>query len=277
MTNSARRGGFATAMRSSCSERLAGTYLVPHPWLTMPSWPAVERVAEVGLTALAAPPDFLALGKVATVVQERYAQVLWIRLQIADGDPGALLVTLLGAAARLDEQASQGITEDVARHARHGEWRIGYQLLAEWLVAATVPPTVLVLEGAEHLEAGSAAGLDMLVSAFLPHVQRGLDVLLISFTEWDSHRLDPHGQVLGWSHIQLDRRAVTLLAEAFAPGLSAAILDRSFALTRGAAGALEAAFSAAAILGPEAFRAATARAGNAQDLVSALGRRLLGR
>ena len=230
-------------MGFSCSERLAGTYLVPHPWLTMPSWPTVERIARVGLTALAVPPDFLALSKVATVVQERYAQVLWIRLQIADADPGALLVTLLGAAARLDAEASQGIAEDVARHARHGEWRIGYQLLADWLVAATVPPTVLVLEGAEHLEAGSPASLDMLVSAFLPHLHRSLDVLLISFTEWDLRRLDPRGQVLGRSHLQLDRRAVTLLAEAFAPGLSAAILDRSLALTHGAAGASEAAFS----------------------------------
>ena len=264
-------------MAFSCSERLAGTYLVPHPWLTMPSWPTVERIARVGLTALAASPDFLALDKVATVVQDRYAQVLWIRVQTADADPGALLVTLLGAAARLDAEASQGIAEDVARHARHGEWRIGYQLLADWLVAATVPPAVLVLEGAEHLEAGCPASLDMLVSAFLPHLPRGLDVLLISFTEWDPRRLDPHGQVLGWSHLQLDRRDVTLLAEAFAPGLSAAILDRSFALTHGAAGALEAAFSATAILGPEVLRAAMTRAGSTQDLLSALGRRLLGR
>jgi DNA-binding SARP family transcriptional activator len=259
------------------SERLAGTYLVPHPWPTMPSWPTVERIARVGLTALAAPPDFLALGKVATVVQERYAQVLWIRLQPADADPGALLVTLLGAATRLDAEASQGIAEDVARHARHREWRTGYQLLADWLVAATVPPTVLVLEGAEHLETRSPAGLDMLVSAFLPHLQRGLDVLLISFTEWDPQRLDPHGQVLGPSHLQLDRRAVTLLAEAFAPALSATILDRCLALTHGGAGALEAAFSATTILGPEAVRAAMARADNAQGLLSALGHRLLGR
>ncbi len=136
---------------------------------------------------------------------------------------------------------------------------------------------MLVLEGAEHLEAGSPASLDMLVSAFLPHLHGGLDVLLISFTDWDPRRLDPHGQVLGWSHLQLDRRAVALLAEAFAPGLSATILDRSFALTHGAAGALEAAFSATAILGPETVRAAMARADNAHDLLSALGRRLLRR
>ena len=95
-------------MGFSCSERLTGIYLVPHPWLTMPSWPMVEQIARVGLTALAAPPDFLALDKVATVVQERYTQVLWIRLQTADADPGALLVTLLGAATRLDARSVAG-------------------------------------------------------------------------------------------------------------------------------------------------------------------------
>jgi DNA-binding SARP family transcriptional activator len=264
-------------MGFSCSERLAGTYLVPHPWLTIPSWPTVERMARARLTALAAPPDFLALDKVATVVQERYVQVLWIRLQAADNDPGALLVTLLGAAARLDAEASQGIAEDVTRHARHGEWQAGLQLLADWLVAATIPPAVLVLEGAEHLEADSPASLDLLVSAFLPRLQGALDVLLIGFTEWDPWRLQPHGQVLGRSRLQLDRRAVWLLAEAFMPGLSAEVLDQVFALTHGAPGALQAAFSAGAVLGPGIFCTAMAEAGNAQDLLSALGRRLLGR
>ena len=264
-------------MGYSCSERLAGTYLVPHPWLTMPSWPTVEQIARARLTALAAPPDFLALDKVATVVQERYAQVLWIRLQAADNDPGALLVTLLGAAARLDAVASQGIAEDVTRHARHGEWQVGLQLLADWLVAATIPPAVLVLEGAEHLEADSPASLDMLVSAFLPRLQGALDVLLIGFTEWGPWRLQPHGQVLGRSRLQLDRSAFGLLAEAFMPGLSAAVLDQVFALTHGAPGALEAAFSAAAVLGPGVLCTTMAEAGNAQDLLSALGRRLLGR
>jgi DNA-binding SARP family transcriptional activator len=243
----------------------------------MPSWPTIEQMARVGLTALAASPDFLALDKVATVVQERYGQVLWIRLHIADADPGNLLVTLLGAAARLDAEASQGIAEDVARHARHGEWRIGYQLLADWLVAATAPPAILVLEGAEHLEAGSPASLDLLVSAFLPQLQGSLDILLISFTEWDPRRLNPYGEVLGWSRLQLDRRAVALLAEAFMPDLSAAVLDRSFALIQGAAGALQAAFSAGAVLGPEVFCATMTGARDAEDLLSALGRGLLER
>ncbi len=264
-------------MGFNCLERLAGTYLAPCPSLAMPSWPAVERMAGPGLTALTAPPNFLALDKVATVVQERYAQVLWIRLQIADADPGAMLVTLLGAAARLDAEASQGIAEIAARHARLGEWRVAYQSLADWLVAATAPPAVLVLEGAEHLEAGSPASLDLLVSAFLPYLPGSLDILLIGFTEWGGRRLDPHGQVLGQSRLRLDRRAMGLLAEASLPNLPAATLDRSFALTSGGAGALQAAFSAGAILGPEVFCAMTAGAANAEDWLSALGRCLLAR
>jgi DNA-binding SARP family transcriptional activator len=262
-------------MGSSCLERLAGTYLVPSPSLAIPSWPAVEQMAGAGLTALAAPPDFLVLDKVATVVRERYAQVLWIRLQVADADPGAMLVTLLGAASRLDAEASQGIAEAAARRARFGEWRTAYQSVAGWLAAATTPPAVLVLEGAEHLEAGNPAGLDLLVSAFLPYLPGGLDVLLIGFTEWGGRRLDPHGQVLGRSRLRLDRRAMMLLAEASLPGLSGTTLDRSFALTCGGAGALQAAFSAGAVLGPEVFCAIMAGAASAQDLLSALGRRLL--
>ena len=262
-------------MASSCSQRLRGIYLVPCPWLTIPSWPAVEQMASVGLTALVAPPGFLALDKLATVVQQRYAQVLWIRFQPADADPGALLVTLLGVAARLDAEGSRAIAEDVARHARHGEWRIGCQLLGDWLAAATVPPAVLVLEGAEHLEAGSPDSLDMLVSAFLPHVLDSLDVMLIGFTEWDPRRLDPYGQVLGWSRLQLDRRSVAVLADAFAPGLPAAVVDRSHALTHGAAGALQAAFSAGSVLGPGTFGATVAEADNALDMLCALSRRLL--
>jgi DNA-binding SARP family transcriptional activator len=264
-------------MGFSCLERLAGTYLVPCPSLAMPSWPAVEQMAGPGLTALAAPPNFLALDKVATVVQERYAQVLWIRLQVADADPGAMLVTLIGAAARLDAEASQGIAEIAARHARLGEWRIAYQSLAGWLAAATAPPAVLVLEGAEHLEARSPASLDLLVSAFLPYLPGSLDILLIGFTEWGVRRLDPHGQVLGRSRLRLDRRAMALLAEASLPGLPAVTLDRSFALTCGGAGALQAACSAGAVLGPEVFCAITAGATNAEDWLSALGRCLLAR
>ncbi len=191
---------------------------------------------------------------------------MWIRLQIADADPGAMLVTLLGAAARLDADTSQRMAETAAGHARLGEWRAAFQSLAGWLAAAAGPSAVLVLEGAEHLEAGSPTSLDLLVSAFLPNLAGSLNVMLVGFTDWDSRRLDPHGHVLGRRGLRLDRRSAALLAEALLPGLSAPMLDRCLALTCGGAGALQAAFSAGAALGPEVFCAVTAQAGNGQQL-----------
>jgi DNA-binding SARP family transcriptional activator len=186
-----------------------------------------------------------------------------------------MLTTLLGASARLDAQAAEGIAEVVARHARLGEWRIAYQLLADWLAGATVPPAVLVLEGAEYLEAGSPASLDLIASVFPQDSPESPDLLLIGFKEWDSRRLAPHGQVLGQSRLQLDRHSAALLAEAFLPGLPDATLHRSYTLTRGGAGALQNALSAGAALGPEVFCAVTAQSSTGQELLSALGRRLL--
>jgi hypothetical protein len=141
-------------MGSGGLKRLAGTYAAPRPLPPMPTWSAVEDMGRTRLAALAAPCEFLALDKVAAVVKERYADVVWIRLEIADADPGALLVTLLGAVARLDAEASAGIGEAAVR-GRRGDWGMAYLLSACFLAAATARPAVVVLEAAEHLEQGS--------------------------------------------------------------------------------------------------------------------------
>jgi DNA-binding SARP family transcriptional activator len=264
-------------MATNGLKRLAGTYFVARPSLSMPSWPTVEQMGRARLAALAASADFLSLDKLAAVLRERYAEVLWIRLQTADSDPGGLLVTLLGAVARLDAEASADITGTATRRARMGDWRKAYQLLLRWLATAAARPAVLVLEGAEYLEAGRPAALDLLLSACTPSSADLPDVLLIVFKEWDVRRLRPHGQVLGPSRLRLDRCSAALLAEASLPGLTGATLDRAFALTHGAAGALQIAVSAGAVLGPEAFCAAAAGAADPQELLNVLGRHLLDR
>jgi DNA-binding SARP family transcriptional activator len=263
-------------MGSGCLTRLAGTYLVARPLLPVPAWPAIEEMGRTPLAALAAPRDFLAVDKVATVAQERYSNVVWIRLGTADGDPGAFLVTLLGAVGRLDADAPPDLAEPAKRHARLGEWQMAYKLLAGRM-AATGRPTLLVLEGVEHLEAGSPSTFELFVSAFVPLLPGNLDVLLIGFKEWDSRRLDPYGHVLGSSQLRLDRRSAALLAEASYPEMPPHTLDRSFALTRGAVGTLQAAFSAGAVLGAEAFSAATAKAVTGHGLLSTLGHSLIAR
>ena len=113
----------------SSLKRLAGTYAVPVPLPPIPACPAIEDIGKARLAALAAPCDFLALDTVAAVIKERYADVVWIRLDIADRDPGALLVTLLGAVARLDKAESAVVGEAAARGARRGDWGTAYRQL----------------------------------------------------------------------------------------------------------------------------------------------------
>ncbi|HEX4658649.1 MAG TPA: hypothetical protein VH307_14780, partial [Streptosporangiaceae bacterium] len=168
--------------------RLAGSYAVPCPRQPPTVWPALRAASRARLSALAAPHDALIIDNVAALIRDRYAEVVWIRLAAADADPGALLLTLLGAVARRDAAAAAGIGEATARCARRGDWAQACRLLAVTLGAVTAPRAVMVLEGAEHLDHGAPATLDLLGPVLLPALRDELDVLLISGTEWNDRR-----------------------------------------------------------------------------------------
>lgn len=127
--------------------RLPGSYAVPHPRRPLTIWPVLRAVSGTRVAALAAPPDAVIIDNVAALVRERYAEVVWIRLGHGDAEPGAILLTLLGAVARRDAAAAAGIGEATARCARRGDWAQACRLLAVTLGAVTAPRAVMVLEG----------------------------------------------------------------------------------------------------------------------------------
>lgn len=258
-------------------KRLAGSYAVAHPLRALPICPALEGIIGAPLAALAAPCDFIALDQVAALITERYAEITWIRLEAADADPGSLLIALTDALAPSYATEAHAIDEAVARWGRRGEWWRAYRLLGDTLGAAAAPPAIMVLEGAEHLEKVSPAILDLLVSALLPALQDNVDILFIGFTEWNSRRLDPHGQVLGPRQLRLDQRSAALVAEVLCFDPPAEAFVRSFALARGAAAALGAAYSAGGVLGPETFALAVAGARSVSELLEGLCRNLVAR
>src|SRR5260370_11990688 len=131
------------------------------------------------------------------------------------------------------------------------------------------------MEGAAALELVGPAPLDLLGSAFLDALQGDLVVCLISVTAWNSGRLDPHGTVVGGSQLRLDLGAAALAAEALGLDLAPAALNRSIAITGGAAGALGAAFSVGAVLGPDVLTVVTAHAASGPELLQRLCGRLL--
>jgi DNA-binding SARP family transcriptional activator len=255
--------------------RLPGSYAVPRPRPPLTIWPALRAVSVTRVAALAAPPDALIIDNVAALVRERYAEVVWIRLGAGDAEPGALLLTLLGAVARRDTAAAAGIGEATARCARRGDWAQACRLVAVTLGAVTVPRAVMVLEGGAPCDHGTPATLDLLGSALLPALRNELDVLLISGTEWDDRRLAPHGQVLGPGQLRLDHRAAVLAARARGVDLSPESIGRLVTVTAGAAGACHAALSAAGAA--DDFDAAVATARSGAGLLARLGRSVLAR
>jgi DNA-binding SARP family transcriptional activator len=246
--------------------------MVPRPRPPLTIWPALRAVSGTRVAALAAPHDAVIIDSVGALLLERYAEVAWIRLGTGDAEPGALLLTLLGAVARRDAAAAAGIGEATARCARRGDWAQACRLLAATLGAVTAPRAVIVLEGAGHLDDGT---LDLLGSALLPALRNELDVLLISGTEWDERRLAPHGQVLGPRRLLLDRGAAALAAQARGLDLPPESLGRLVTVTAGAAGACHAALSAAGAA--DDFDAAVATSASGAGLLATLGRSMLAR
>src|SRR5215831_17425306 len=137
--------------------RLAGSYAVPRPRPPLTIWPALRAVSGTRVAALAAPPDAVIIDNVAALVLERYAEVVWIRLAAGDAEPGAILLTLLGAVARRD---------------RRGDWAQACRLLAATLGAVTTPRAVMVLEGAGHCDQGM---FDLLGPTLLTPLPNELD------------------------------------------------------------------------------------------------------
>jgi DNA-binding SARP family transcriptional activator len=244
------------------------------PFPRMLPWPAAEHLTQAPVAALSAPWDFLLLGTLAVLLQQRYADVIWVRLAAADADPGGLLLTLLGAVSALDAGSAE-FCETAVRCARRGEWQRAYQLTGEALGAAAARPAALVLEGAEHLDRGHSPRLDPLVRALMPAERNGRDLLLVSGTEWDCGYLVPAGRGLGPERLRLDSRAAAQAAATAGLDVTAAVIDRVSTVTGGAAGALGAAFSAGTVLGPAAFTEVTARAVSRPGLLSELCGRLL--
>jgi DNA-binding SARP family transcriptional activator len=256
--------------------RLEGSYAIAAPAQHMPlSWPGLEHIGWASVVVLSAPWDFLMLGRLAALLRQRYADLIWVRLTAQDDDPGQLLLTLLGALTRFRTVPSAEVWRTVTHWARRGEWRRAYQLLGEVLSAAAVRPTALVLEDTEHLDSSRSPLFGLLVRSLKSAAQDGLDIILAGCVQQRSWPLSVDGVVLGPEQLRLDQQAAERGAAAAGLELTPAILDRIVTVTGGAGAALEAMFSAGTALGSAALVEAITSASGRQELFADLCGRLL--
>jgi hypothetical protein len=158
---------------------MAGSYAIAAPARHMLPWPGLEHIGWASVVVFSAPWDFLMLGGLAALLRQRYTDLVWVRLTAQDGDPGQLLLTLLGALTRLDGVQSAEIWRMATHWARRGEWRQSYRLLGEVLNAAVARPAALVLEDTEQLDSSRSPPFSLLVRSLKCTAQDGLDIILV--------------------------------------------------------------------------------------------------
>ena len=255
--------------------RLEGSYAiaVPAKHMLLP-WPGLEHIGLASVVALSAPWDFLMLGRLAAILRQRYADLIWTRLTARDDDPGQLLLTVLGALTRRHAVPSAEVWRTATHWARRGDWRRAYHLLGEVLSAAAARPAALVLEDAEQLDSSRSPPFSLLVRSLKSAVPDGLDIILAGCVQRSWHP-SVDGVVLGPEQLRLDYQTAERGAAAAGLELTPTTLDRIVAVTDGAGAALEATFSAGAALGSAALAEVITRVSNRQELLAELCGRLL--
>ena len=255
--------------------RLEGSYAiaVPAQHMLLP-WPGLEHIGLASVVALSAPWDFLMLGRLAALLRQRYADLIWTRLTARDDDPGQLLLTVLGALTRRHAVPSAEVWRTATHWARRGDWRRAYHLLGEVLSAAAARPAALVLEDAEQLDSSRSPPFSLLVRSLKSAVPDGLDIILAGCVQRSWHP-SVDGVVLGPEQLRLDYQTAERGAAAAGLELTPTTLERIVAVTDGAGAALEATFSAGAALGSAALVEVITRVSNRQELLAELCGRLL--
>ena len=252
-----------------CIRRLAGSHAIAAPAQQMLPWPGLEHISWASVVVLSAPWDFLMLGRLATLLRQRYADLVWVRLTARDANPGELLLTLLDALTRLYTAQSAEVWETATHWARRGEWRRAYQLLGDVLSAAA-RPVALVLEDTEQLDSSNSPPLGLLVRSLKSAVPDGLDIILAGCVQERCWRLPVDGIVLGTEQLRLGQNAAERGAAAAGLELTPAMLDRIVTITGGAGATLGAAFSVGAALGSAALAESITRASSRQELIADL-------
>jgi DNA-binding SARP family transcriptional activator len=238
-------------------------------------WPGLEHIGWASVVVLSAPWDFLMLGRLAALLRERYAGLIWVRLTAQDDDPGQLLLTVLGALTRLHAVSSAEVSRTATHWARRGDWRRAYQLLGEALSAAATRPAALVLEDTDRLDSSRSPPFSLLVDSLKSAVPDGPDIILAGCAQQCSWHPAVDSVILGPEQLRLDQHMAGRGAAAAGLELAPATLDRVVTVTGGAGAALEATFSAGATLGSAALADAITRAGSGQELLADLCGRML--
>lgn len=260
----------------------------PFPTYAGPAQAAIEHALGGGATLFSAPPGFLLTSRLAGLLRDYQAPVIWLRAGQEDRDPATLLVSLVGGA----EAVFPGLGKRAFDHMRRRPgpiygWAPLFGALANDLAAAATgspqagdvrehsgPPLVLVIQHIHEIFP-AASTMALLQNFFLPMLPGHAASILIS------HSLPPRGLLPGYlvqrtvQDLRYTDEEALALTRQFLPGgmdLSLPSLRRLLALVEGCGMAVSALCSAYPLLGGKSMQHMVDSASSQVDLLARVAR-----
>lgn len=234
--------------------------------------PALERIADAGLTQIAAPPGYLPADGLAAALQARRRPILWLRLGLEDRDPAALLSSLLAAMQRLRAGAGAATLDQMRRHPGPiAEWPPLFGQLAQELAELLAPSGALVIQNCHYLS-DICQTLRLLGAHVLAALPAGISCVLAADRPLPLAGLPAHAGYLDAGALRLGGKAAQALADQCGCNLPSACIRDAVALVDGRAVALMDVCAAAEVLGPAPIQRAVARSAQLDDLLAWIAR-----
>jgi DNA-binding SARP family transcriptional activator len=254
---------------------LTAKVVVPLPEFELIHRSMIERLEKYPLTLVNASPGYILTDSLAAGLFERKWPVTWCRLAWEDGDPGFLLLSLIGALRQLAPEVGQATIKRMRQQPGPvNGWPQLFASLANEADGLLPLPCWLVFENIHHLQ-DHCACLELLLAHFLSLLPEGVHAVLLAPASLQCKAVTARIPTISENDLRLDAyTAQTIIADRI-PDISTNDTLRLIQLFKGQAAYIMAVLAAVRVLSTSRFEQILRKSTSGDDLLSQIARACL--
>lgn len=226
-----------------------------------------DRTLNSRLTLFVAPPGYLLMEGLASILNERGWPAVWLRLEEADRDPAMFLLSLIDSVRRVNPACGAKTLAEMRRSpGPTSGWPALYTALGQELADALPTPCAIVLECLDALGERSQI-LPLLTSHLVPELPPSISLVLTAQKAPARNALPEYTIIRGVRDVYVDPSAAERWGHNLVVGLASNLWQRIAELTDGRAEVLFTLSNATRSLGPDLIQQIVKRAGRHDDLL----------
>jgi DNA-binding SARP family transcriptional activator len=254
---------------------LTAKVVVPLPEFELIHRSMIERVEKYPVTLVTASPAYILTDSLAAGLFERKWPVTWCRLAYEDGDPGFLLLSLIGALRQLAPEVGQATIKRMRQQPGPvNGWPQLFASLANEADGLLPLPCWLVFEDIQHLQ-DQCACLELLLAHFLSLLPEGVHAVLLAHASLQCKAVIARTSTINENDLRLDAYTVQTIAADRMPDMRTNDILRLIQLFKGQAACITGALTAARLIGTSRFMQILRKSNSGDDLFTQIARACL--